>query len=47
MTSQELYDHYLFDEEYDLLLAPKELYSYFGCVSPCILLTDESDEEEE
>lgn len=28
MTSQELYDHYLFDEEYDLLLAPKELYSY-------------------
>ena len=28
MTAQELYDHYLFDEEYDLLVSPKELYSY-------------------
>ena len=25
----------------------EDKYSFFGCVSPCILLTDESDEEEE
>jgi len=28
MTSQDLYDSYLFDEEYDLFVSPKELYSY-------------------
>lgn len=28
MTSEELYNQYLFDEEYDLCVAPKALYSY-------------------
>ena len=28
MTAQEIYNQYLFDEEYDLVVSPSDVYSY-------------------